>query len=59
MEATEDFNVVPDPSFDRLPSRGLCHTFDDNILYMVTNVSQYDHWGLKINKSHCNSIHLI
>lgn len=42
-----DFNIAPDPSVDRLPSRTSCHSYDESILNLVNKVSLCDAWRLK------------
>ncbi len=42
-----DFNLVPDNSVDRLPSRGHHHTFDDIFNNLVSNTNLIDCWRLK------------
>ncbi len=42
-----DFNLVPDNSVDRLPTRGHHHTFDDIFNSLVSNTNLIDCWRLK------------
>lgn len=42
-----DFNLVPDNSVDRLPSRGHLHTLDDIFNNLASNTNLVDCWRLK------------
>lgn len=42
-----DFSLVPDNAVDRLPPRGLHHTFDDIFNNMVSNINLIDCWRFK------------
>jgi len=42
-----DFNVAPDNSVDRIPSRGQHHLFDDIFINLVSNTNLTDCWRLR------------